>query len=237
MIWRLPYSIRRSIYAIIRRSAYRELQRRRTGDSDASSSLEPFLVHHCIFIHIPKAAGTSVKTVLFGGPVGGHLRAHEYQIAFTKEEFSSFFKFTFVRNPWSRVKSAYEFLKRGGMTVDDRELWNNHLCEYANFEDFVCKWINRSNIQKVLHFQPQYTFICEPGSKLPLVDYIGHVESIDSDLATVQRRLEMPTSAPVVENSNPRRSEDWRVDFTQQMIDTIADAYDTDIRLFGYEFE
>ena len=69
--------------------------------------------HRCVFIHIPKAAGTSLTKTLFAAP-SRHLQYTEYERANPKK-FKKYFKFTFVRNPYDRLFSAYSFLKKGGL--------------------------------------------------------------------------------------------------------------------------
>jgi hypothetical protein len=74
----------------------------------------------CIFIHIPKTAGTSVARTLFGQG-SRHVPYFEYEKV-NGRKFNRYFKFAFVRNSWDRLVSTYFFLKKGGLNDMDR-LW------------------------------------------------------------------------------------------------------------------
>ena len=63
--------------------------------------------NRCIFIHIPKVAGTSILRAL-GAPERPrvHLAWYVYYHA-NKNRFEKYFKFAFVRNPWGRAHPTY----------------------------------------------------------------------------------------------------------------------------------
>lgn len=79
--------------------------------------------HQCIFIHIPKVAGTSITTLLHDGSDrnstdGWDPKKQIWRQHATCQEllslgiidaktFGNYFKFTFVRNPWARMVSEY----------------------------------------------------------------------------------------------------------------------------------
>src|SRR5690554_6741845 len=53
---------------------------------------------NCIFVHVPKAAGTSVNKAIYGRTLG-HYSACEIQEKFPKL-YERVFTFSLVRNPW-----------------------------------------------------------------------------------------------------------------------------------------
>jgi hypothetical protein len=89
----------------------------------------------CIFIHIPKAAGTSVALTLFEQG-SRHVPWFDYYYA-NPEKFRSYYKFSFIRNPWDRLASTYFFLQRGGMDPQDAAWAEANLKDYPTFESFV----------------------------------------------------------------------------------------------------
>lgn len=187
--------------------------------------------HQCIFIHIPKAAGTSVAQSLFGA-VSRHVDYREYERA-NPHKFARYFKFTFVRNPWDRLLSAYSFLSRGGMNADDRLWAEGHLAGVKDFPDFVARLAADEGLRSWVHFRPQHTFICDESLRIRM-DFIGRVEHMGRDFAYVADRLGV-TASLVRVNSSGRR--DYRKAYDRRTQATVADLYRTDIELFGYRFD
>ena len=58
-----------------------------------------------IFTYVPKSAGTSIVDSFFGQK-SRHVPTLRYA-AYDEQRFADSFEFTFVRNPWSRIHSAY----------------------------------------------------------------------------------------------------------------------------------
>ena len=62
--------------------------------------------YKCIFIHIPKCAGTSVETAFEGS--GGVEKLLRCRTLFeTAEKYPNYFRFTVVRDPLTRAASAW----------------------------------------------------------------------------------------------------------------------------------
>jgi len=188
--------------------------------------------HRCIFIHIPKAAGTSVTRTLFDCG-SRHVRYTEYEKA-NPHKFCDYFKFSFVRNPWSRLYSAYSFLKHGGMNKMDRQWAEAILCRYPDFDNFVKGWVNPENIRSWVHFFPQHYFICDDQLNLKM-DYIGRFEQIDADMAVVQKKLSMPVQPMSKANVTDKMDSDLSI-YTEETREIVRRVYAQDIELFHYEF-
>ena len=186
--------------------------------------------HRCVFIHIPKAAGTSLTRTLFDSP-SRHLHYTEYECA-NPRKFRSYFKFTFVRNPYDRLFSAYTFLKKGGLNELDRCWAEQNLASFPDFESFVRGWVTPENIQTWVHFKPQHFWICDASLKLK-VDFVGRFEQMDADVAIVQQRLKLPV-VPLPKINVTDRSVKDPVAYTAEMRAIVENAYRQDIELFAY---
>lgn len=218
----------------VRPAKYSNAQRMR-NESD-HYSFRPFDEHHCIFVHIPKTAGISVSTALFGCLAGGHASVSHYQMVFDRKTFNRFFKFTFVRNPWDRLYSAYRFLSNGGMTEQDARWAAEHISQFVTFDTFVAQWLTEENLRSYPHFIPQVEFLRLPGRSSLLVDFIGRFESLDVDFRTVCDRIGIPATLGHHNNSGHVRERNYREAYSSAARRRVADLYKDDIEVFGYGF-
>ena len=186
--------------------------------------------NRCVFIHIPKAAGTSLTRTLFAAP-SRHLQYTEYERA-NPRKFRKYFKFSFVRNPYDRLFSAYTFLKNGGVNDLDRTWAQQHLTAYSDFESFVNGWVTPDNIWSWVHFKPQHFWICDESLNLK-VDFVGRFERMDEDVAVVQTRLGMPVK-PLPKINVTDRATKAQVPYSPDMRSIVEKAYRKDIELFAY---
>jgi len=184
----------------------------------------------CIFFHIPKAAGTSVCLSLFGCQTG-HLNFNSLYNS-NPQKASTYFKFTFVRNPWSRLVSAYHFLQAGGMYESDKVWADNNIKAYSEFSDFVYKWVNQENVNSFTHFIPQHKFISDENGVIR-ADFVGKTENIQKDFQVVSSILGLDAKLQHSNKSNHNSYVDYYDNRTKAI---VASVYEKDINLFGYEF-
>lgn len=189
----------------------------------------------CIYIHIPKAAGTSLNKAIYGRTLG-HYTADEIQSRFPKL-FGKVFVFSFVRNPWDRVLSAYRFAKVG--KTDSMGMYRPEqyqIPEFESFERFLFEWLAKQNVSKVdFVFQPQSKFVLGKEGK-SIVDYIGKVESLDSDIRHVESVL--GKSINVGRENMTSEKTDYRSAYiNDDMVELVRSLYREDVDTFGYTFD
>lgn len=192
-----------------------------------------------IFVHIPKNAGESIEICLGGykdkkklwgfekGVVLQHLKACELQEKIGDQVFNDYFKFTFVRNPFSKCLSEYFWEK-------------THFNESLNFNDWVKlklgDLINHSeNNTKIRqkHNLEQYKFIYDTSDNC-LVDFIGRFEKLQEDFDLICDRIGISRQKLPHENkSEHKHYTEYYDDETKQI---VAEKYAKDIKYFGYEF-
>jgi hypothetical protein len=189
---------------------------------------------NCVFIHVPKAGGTSVNHALFGGIGQGHPSAPFYRRLLGKALFEEFFKFTFVRNPFERLVSAYEYLKRGGKSAGDREFSERVLSRYKSFDTFVQEWLTPETAMRLNHFRPQSSFLTDREGEL-LVDFVGRLEQMERDFARVVRTLGVEVELPRLNRTDGGR--DYRRRYRDRTREIAASVYAEDLQRFGYVFD
>ena len=138
--------------------------------------------------------------------------------------FNSFYKFGFVRNPWSRVVSLY--LRNEGIQKKNE----------MTFGEFV-SWIENSSDTSI-HPSPKKNqldwFIDENGNVL--VDYIGKFETLDKDWQNISSQMSMVDELPH-ENKNSKVNKHYTEYYNEYTKEIIREKFKIDIEYFKYDFE
>jgi hypothetical protein len=199
------------------------------------AQFRPFLERRCIFVHIPKCAGTSVVDALFGRSVGNHRGIASLRLAFTAEEYRDFLKFTFVRNPWDRAVSTYYYLRAGGQGEQDVD-WARRLgVDRMGFREFVMEGLSEEGLNRSYHFRPQAQFVTLGPDRPVEMDFVGRFETLEEDFAAVAARLGVEARLPA-RNRGGARPAAYRDAYDAETRDRVGALYARDAALFGYEF-
>lgn len=222
--------------------------------------------YNCLYVHIPKTAGQSVEQFfmdLLGldwehdrealllqsndDPARGteklaHLSASEYVDCgyLPQQEFSAYFKFSFVRNPWSRILSEYRY---------------RNYFHHLSFRDFVLNKLPRPGWDdQYRHVMPQYDMLHDRQGNL-LVDFVGRFETLQQDFDKVCERLGIVDSRLPHRNRSDKKSRDLKRKirnflfmngenrfqnmaefYDDETREAVTEYYRQDIDTFGYEF-
>ena len=180
--------------------------------------------HKCIYIHINKCGGSTIDKV-FTGSFCGHKKAFEYKKSHPTE-FDNYFKFTFVRNPWSRVVSFYHY--------QIERKWDYYpFDETIPFDEFVRDWMVTMPEQTSLNTHSCYDWISDENDKL-MIDFVGTVENMQNDFNTICDKIGIPRQElPHYNKTKHKHYTEYYDDETKQI---VAEKYAKDIEYFGYEF-
>jgi hypothetical protein len=191
-----------------------------------------FAQRACLFIHVPKCAGSSVCAALFDDWSPGHLPLYWYEQQFP-EQFAASFKFAFVRDPLERAYSAYAFLRGNELGKRDHAA-QKLVRQFRDFDDFVARWLHPETISRQLHFAAQTDFLTDSLGHLAL-DFIGYQEHLARDFELVCEQLKHPVVLPHVNSSQqrqPRLARDFCSVRTRRL---VRRAYQRDYEMLGYE--
>jgi len=150
----------------------------------------------------------------------GHISLQQLRAHLPPEQFDSFFKFAFVRNPFDRFISFCAFMTRVEKQFE------------ADPHKVMRSFIQNPPWHRIL-FQPQHTFVTGADGKL-LTDYVGRVEEMQQSYDEIARRIGVPSAQLEKVNASERR--DYRSYYTPPLVDGVARLYARDLELFGYEF-
>ena len=202
--------------------------------------------HQFIFLRMRKVASTSMQALLrplcIPVPAGklAHIksrarlewdyhryvsRAHENILAARSrmpgEKFADYFKFAFVRNPWERLVSEYEFILNR-----PRHGRHNRVKRLNSFNDFIQMQIPRKDAY-------QYNMLSDRKG-LFLMDFVGKLENLDQDWATVCDRI--GTEKQILPRKNVIERAPYQDYYDSGSIQLVAKHWATEIDKFEYTF-
>jgi hypothetical protein len=195
--------------------------------------LNAFYKSKTIFIHIPKTAGVSLAKAIYGDvTLEGHRSFYFNSIALNIKN-EDYFSFSFVRNPFDRLYSAYKFLNAGGMNHLDKLAFQTHLSVFEDFEDLILNGLNKKLIYQITHFIPQHEYLCDKSGNI-LVDFIGRFEDLESDTLLLSKRLKKDIN---LSHLNFNSKLNYKEVYTDEMIYKVNQIYQKDIDIFKYTFK
>ena len=152
------------------------------------------------------------------------------------EKFSSYFKFTFVRNPWSRVVSCWTSKIEGG--EEKKKMRGgpkiNAILREANllgctFPEFVRYLGEESNVFRDPHWHPLSSYL-----PIQELDFVGKIENLKEDLDTVCNKIGIPPQK--LPHKNKTKHKHYSEYYNDETCEIIANKYAKDIEYFGYKF-
>ncbi len=201
--------------------------------------------HRFIFFAVPKTATHSIREalrqhkgpddweqqMLFGRqelPIPeiakiehGHISAKEISAALPSEQWQSYLKLAFVRNPFDRFVSACAFLNRGNPE------FANHSTEWMKVA------MTRPQFRRRVLIRSQAQQLCGVDGKLA-IDFVGRYETIQVSLDQIFDRLSLPSTQLEIRNSSKHGH--YRDYYDEELRQQVSEFYRDDIELFDYRF-
>lgn len=226
---KLTHNVKDFLRRVNSRFRYEFYEKNNPGDY---ISFRAFDYYKCIFIHIPKAAGMSINTTLFGNLGSNHTHLSHFEKLYSKYTFDRYFKFSFVRNPYSRLMSAYYYLKKGGINENDARWAQKNLYSINSFESFVIDFLNQDTIYSYMILNPQVRFL-ELQDKSIGLDFMGRFETIEEDFMKVASHLKIDKQLKFInKNSYPK---DEKIAISREVKEKIYSLYREDFLKLSYK--
>jgi len=146
-------------------------------------------------------------------------------------DFSGYFKFCFVRNPWERIASLY-FDKVKDVLYGPLERYKG-LQAGMSFGDFVRVIGEVPDEEGDEHFISQSAFVTDVHGRL-LVDHVGRFERFEEDWKKICGLTGIPFYGPGRFNISGRK--DYRTLYDAHTKKMVAERYKEDLDIFKYVF-
>jgi hypothetical protein len=204
-----------------------------------------------IFIHVPKCAGTSMTAAFQSSRLNlrlignipnddrarygitctrwwHHLPAIELMRINPDTEWSKYFKFAFVRNPWDRMVSVYFDQQKRTKESDYYRKHNPKVVEIFKSSPSFVEWVDSG----FYSMRPQVDYILDSKQNV-FVDFIGRFEKLKEDFEGICRRIGISVELP---HKNKTDHEFYRTYYTAETREIVRRKFHADIELLGYSF-
>lgn len=170
----------------------------------------------CVFVHISKTGGSSIRYGIFKDP--GIPTCHDPSI------LNDYFSFTMIRHPFNRFVSAYkDFTENRGWTMtyeEAIEIAKNPLTDPSEQADPLSKFKR--------HVLP-YT---DPYFHLDKVDEIGVFECYQESVTKILKRLKIGTTE-IPHLRKTSGTTDWKQDLDNETLEFLREFYEDDLKFYA----
>jgi hypothetical protein len=197
---------------------------------------------------IPKVANSTIISTLarYSTARSGTELKVDAKLFFQRPAFASsktardikhkYYKFVFVRNPFTRVLSAYlDKVVRQNSIRYRRWALKNGQPQSPSFADF-CRYLDGGGLYEDAHWAPQVDCLLIPFADF---NFVGRFETVDADLKQVVTHI-FGDENPVLHLSGPPRThagDKLGKYYSEEESGTIARLYAKDFAMFGYDPE
>jgi hypothetical protein len=197
----------------------------------------------CIFIHVPRTAGTSIEVAIQNQDQWHVSRRRKHLIASTakkiyKEYWDEYFKFAFVRNPWDRMISLCkygnfhprEYNRTYGCDIQSGKL---NLGTYR--ERFSTGYeVDQRSYSADDKFKPAIPNAIYSNILNEKLDFIGKFETLQSDCEFISEKIKKKiVLAKKQEQSKHLHYSEY---YTDEIKDNVRTMFEYDTEVFNYEF-
>ncbi len=184
--------------------------------------------HKFLFIHIPRTGGSSIESQFnYKEKIekNKHWNLNDWKNHLNSNDFDSYFKFTFVRNPWDIIVSKYFDKGWYSSPIQGRggEIGYHSGKTLKYFLEHYKPAIHESGDSLLDYFDPEQ------------MNFVGRFENRSQDLEYICKKIgiNINTNTKARSHKNKKHYTEYYDDETRAI---VAEKYAQDIECFGYKF-
>lgn len=193
--------------------------------------------HKCIFVHIPRTAGSSIEKMICGKDWWNedrgktkHITANTAKKIYS-EYWDEYFKFSFVRNPWSRMVSLSKWPDFYGCKVKDGKI---------NVDEYIKKYYPQEIDPRSRSAKNKDPEPIENSIYLNIlneeIDYIGRFENLKNDITYVCEKIQLKNKPLPHSQKSKLKTSNYQKFYDEESASKVKNIYEKDIERFGYSF-
>ena len=214
----------------------------------------------CIFIHLPRTAGASISTAISQRKKEGerfertargkkqtkkiHFTVEQAQKMFGRDIWDEYLTFAFVRNPWDRLVSQYQWrLAKDEKDVADRPYkewvkwrWENWLHWLEHPRKVIRGKAVLGHRDRAIVLTHAFDTIYDDKEDKLLVDWIGRYENLRDDFETLCGKLGVDRDIVLPHKHNAKDRPHYTEFYDDETIEIVRKFYKNDIEVLEYKY-
>jgi hypothetical protein len=213
-----------------------------------------------IFIHVPKTGGTSIVRALYpyldmsqdvvmgghpdhedkkdvqrikSGEIHKHSTSQEIKNFVGEEMWDDYFIFSFVRNPYDRIVSTYEWWKQTKWPGDQRkkkEISDMSFKEYTMSDYMGHAMLDYLSYVKRKKYHSDYARVMD-------IDFLGRLEDPWASFAYICGVLNLPKLELGNYNKSLKKVNPYESYYDEESVSNVENKFREDIKYFNYHFD
>ena len=149
----------------------------------------------------------------------------------------SYFKFSFVRNPWDRLVSMYHFrIRTNSLVIKVPRIRKQLKGVKIGFTDWLYELFDPTSVYHhgSICLGPQLEFLVDRQDNM-LNDFVGRFENLQEDFDTICDTIGIPRRKLPVRNAS--KHDHYTTYYNDDTIELVRQQHGVDAEYFDYEFD